>query len=426
MLVPVAFGLALAVSMAPLAFEEDVVRSDFGIRQVLSFAAVGALLLGLLPQLVASTQGRWYLPEGDFDRALADVDSGDDFRTLWIGDPDVLPLSGWKLDSVPSVNLGMSEGLDPTMSQRWRLDGGASVEAVSSALTDALEGRTARLGRGIAPTAIRYVVVIDRPAPEPFAAAEVPMPAGVVDALEEQLDLRRILVGPGIDLFEVRAPWAPRSDISETPTPGEAPPAVLGDGFGTAFSGELPDDSTVAQAVTADPGWTLSTPAGDAERDTLFSWAQKFAVTEGGEADLRWSPPLSTRALQLFQVLALLGLVYLATRRSDLPTPQRRRSVDRPAEPLVVVEGSEGLADWTEHRSTPVEESEGSAAAEQGVEGGDAEEDEALPPADSVDRSDPEDPDVRDGGRDGPGEDDSGRAGQVRRRGRSRRRKGKR
>jgi hypothetical protein len=250
----------------------------------------------------------------------------------------------------------------------------------------------------------------------------------VVDALEEQLDLRRILVGPGIDLFEVRAPWAPRSDVTETPTPGEAPPAVLGEGFGTAFSGELPDDSTVAQAVTADPGWTLSTPSGDAERDTLFSWAQKFAVTEGGEADLRWSPPLSTRALQLFQVLALLGLVYLATRRGDLPTPQRRRSVARPAEPLVVVEGSEGLADWTEHRSTPVEGSEDSAEAEQGVEAGEG---EALPPADSVDPSDREGPDAGDGGRDDPAEDDSAEddsepSGQVRRRGRSRRRKGKR
>ena len=81
-LVPVAFGLALAVSMAPLAFEEDVVRSDFGMRQILSFAAVAALMLGLLPQLVASTQGRWYLPDGDFDRALSGVDPSDDFRAL--------------------------------------------------------------------------------------------------------------------------------------------------------------------------------------------------------------------------------------------------------------------------------------------------------------------------------------------------------
>jgi hypothetical protein len=54
------------------------------------------------------------------------------------------------------------------------------------------------------------------------------------------------------------------------------------------------------------------------------------------------------------------------------------------------------------------------------------EEDEALPPADSVDRSDREDPDVRDGGRDDPAEDDSQPSGQVRRRGRSRRRKGRR
>ncbi len=253
-LVPVALGLAVSIAMGPLAFDEDVVRSDFGTRQILSFLGVGALFLGLVPQFVASTQGRWYLPDGDFDRALSVIDDSDDFRALWIGDPDVLPLSGWPLESVPGVNMGMSDGITPVMSQRYRLDGGSSVEAVSEALTAALEGRTARLGRGISPMSIRYVVVVDRPAPEPFATAEVAMPVGVVDTLEEQLDLRRILVGPGIDLFEVTAAWPPRSDITTAPDPGNTPDSVLGRGFGTSFSGKLDDESIVAQSVTGDPG----------------------------------------------------------------------------------------------------------------------------------------------------------------------------
>ncbi len=357
-LVPVALGMAVSIAMAPLAFEQDVVRADFGMRQVLSFLGVGALVLGLLPQLVAVTQGRWYLADGDFERALSVVDSGDDYRTLWIGDPDVLPLSGWALDSVPGVNIGMSEGLDPVMSQRWRLDGGSSVEAVAKALTDALEGRTARLGRGISPMAIRYVIVVDRPAPEPFAASEVPMPRGVVDALEEQLDLRRILVGPGVDLFEINAAWPPRSDITEAPEPGEAPPAVLGEGFGTAFSGDVPDNSTVAQAVTGDPGWSLSTPAGKAERDKLFDWGQKFAVDGGGEASLRWSPPISTRGLQALQLLLLVGFVWVASRRNSLPTPTRRRTVARPDEPIVVLDGSSSLDDWASAEDQPGDEQE--------------------------------------------------------------------
>jgi hypothetical protein len=335
--------------MAPLAFEEDVVRADFGSRQVLSFIGAAALLAAMVPQMLAVTQGRWYLPDGDFDRALTLVDDGDDFRAMWIGDPDVLPLAGWSLGSVPGVNIGFSEGLDPSMPLRWRLDGGGSVADASDALTAAMEGRTARMGRGVSPMAIRYVVVVDRPAPEPFAATEVAMPEGVVDALEEQLDLRRILVGPGIDLFEVSAPWPPRSNITEPPEPATAPPAVLGDGFGTRFSGELDEGAIVAQSVTADPGWHLDVAGEEAARENLFTWGQKFTVGDGGDAELAWSPPLSTRALQIWQILALLVLVVLATRRSSLPTPARRRRVVTTEEPLVVVEGpGESPEDWSD------------------------------------------------------------------------------
>ncbi len=352
-LVPVVLGLAVAICMAPLAFEQDVVRSDFGTPQVASFLGAVVLLAALVPPSLAATEGRWYLPAGDFDRALSLVDDGDDFRTLWIGDADVLPLAGWSLDSVPGVNLGFSEGLDPTMSLRWRLDGGESVAAASEALTAALEGRTARLGRGISPMAIRYVVVVDRPAPEPFAPSEVPMPAGVVDALEEQLDLTRVLVGPGIELFRVSAAWPPRSDITEVPGPGEVPEAVLGEGFGTRFDGELGDDTAVAQAVTADPGWRLEVNGEQAERDTLFAWGQRFTVDQGGEATLAFNPPITRRLEQLWQVVALVGLVVLASRRTPVPTPRRRRVVAT-EEPLVVVEGpGESPDDWTPTTADP-------------------------------------------------------------------------
>ncbi|MGI9579140.1 MAG: hypothetical protein ACR2OH_13145, partial [Microthrixaceae bacterium] len=114
----------------------------------------------------------------------------------------------------------------------------------------------------------------------------------------------------------------------------------------------------------------LSTPDGDAERDTLFSWGQKFVVSGGGEATLEWSPPLTARALQLFQILALVGLIYLATRRSALPTPQRRRQVDRPAEPLVVVDSGDVLEDWTDRPPSDLDPpAELSASADPGGTG---------------------------------------------------------
>ncbi len=379
-LVPVVLGLAVSASMAPLAFEQDVVRADFGSRQILSFVGAAALFAALVPQILAATQGRWYLPDGDFERGLSLVDSGDDFRTLWIGDPDVLPLGSWSLGSVEGVNLGFSQGLDPALPLRWRLDGGGSVADASAALTAAMEGRTARMGRAVSPMAVRYVIVVDRPAPEPFASTEVAMPEGVIDALEEQLDLRRILVGPGIDLFEVSAPWPPRSDITEPPEPGTAPPGVLAKGFGTHFSGELDRGTIVAQSVTADPGWHLEVSGSEATRENLFSWGQKFTVgDDGGDAELRWVPPVSTRGLQVWQLVAVLGLVVVASRRSTLPTPdRRRRAIPSGEKPLVVLEGRDVAPhSWSEDFLATLDERVGRDTAPGSDDADDGEPDES-------------------------------------------------
>ena len=100
----------------------------------------------------------------------------------------------------------------------------------------------------------------------------------------------------------------------------------------------MPADRTVAQAETADPGWSLSVDGEDAERAPLLGWQQQFATTGAGEADLRWAAPLTARGLQAVQVAALVALVILVSRRRRLvaAAPRRRRTVG-PEEPLVVV-----------------------------------------------------------------------------------------
>lgn len=355
-LVPAALGMLLAVAMGPAAFEEDVVAGDFGVAQLLSGVGVVALVVGLVPVLVASTDGRWYLPEGDFQRALSIVDGGDDFRTLWIGDPDVLPVSGWQLDRVEDLAVGFSEGFEPTVTQRFRLDGGDGVATVQEALGAALTGRTSRLGQVLAPMGVRYVIVVDRPAPEPFASREVPPPAGTVAALEEQLDLSEVPLAPGARLFRVNAPWPLRSDVSGLDLPDDgaptivdqlrlpptpAPPAVLGEGPGTSFSGELTEGAEVAQAVTADPGWALEVDGRDADRSDLFGWGQEFSVPADGEATLSWSTSPAARGFQALQVVALVALVTLAGRRRRLASNPSRRRIERPTEPVVVVPPSD-------------------------------------------------------------------------------------
>lgn len=350
-LMPAALGLAISVAMGAFAFEQDVVGADFGLPQILSGVAVLALLVTLVPIGVAAADGRWYQPEGDFARVLELVDDGDDSRTVWIGDPDVLPLSGWPLGSVEGLSVGTSVGVDPLVTQRYRLDGGDGVATLRDAVDAALTGQTSRLGRLLAPMGVQYLVVVDRAAPQPFARREVPVPAGAVAALREQLDLTEIELNPGLVLFEVTETWPLRSDITELDLPDDgaadlaaqlripllAPPSVLGGGTGTRFSGELAADRIIAQAETADPGWSLTVDGEVAERSPLLGWQQQFRTSGAGDAELTWSTPVLFRGLQAVQVIALIALIVVAARRRRLvaPAPRRRRVVAE--EPLVVV-----------------------------------------------------------------------------------------
>ena len=352
-LVPAVLGLAISVAMGALAFEHDVVGSDFGVSQILSAVAVAGLLVALVPITVASANGRWYQPEGDFGRPLENVDDGTDFRTVWIGDPDVLPLAGWQLEGSEGVGIGTSSGLDPTVTQRYRLDGGAGVNALEDAIAAAVDGETSRLGRVLAPMGVRYVAVIDRPAPQPFAPSAAPFPASVVAALREQLDLVEVELNAGLVLFEVQATWPLRSDITDLDLPGDgdvgpsvqlqtetpAPPAVFGRRPGTKFTDELAADRRIAQSSTGDPGWSLTVGGETADRSELFGWAQQFRTGPAGDAELQWSTPLPARGLQALQLVSLIVLIVLVARqRRVVGRTRRTRSSGGTDGPVMVVD----------------------------------------------------------------------------------------
>ncbi len=357
-LIPAVLAMAIAVAMSAGAFIDDVVGSDFGANQIVSIIGGVALMLSLVPISTAAFDGRWYQPRGDFGRLLRTVDSGTSFRTLWIGDPDVLPLSGWMLDNETGLAVGMSEGLTPLVTQRFRLDGGNGVTQLKTAVDAALTGGTDRLGQLLAPMAVRYVVVVDRSAPEPFVSQEAPVPSGVKASLREQLDLVELPVNPAVVLFRVPGAWPLRSDITKlqippggVPTlrgqlalPPAVPPAVLGTAPSTEATGVLPGQQQIAQSVSGDPTWSLringEQPDAQAKRTDLFGWAQRFNVSgidSGGKATLSWSTPQVSRLLQLLQLVGLALLIGLAGGGRRL-VPRRRNRSSEDAEPLVVVE----------------------------------------------------------------------------------------
>lgn len=366
LLVPAALGMAVALGMGVLAFEEDVLGFDFGVQQILAGVALVVGVVGLVPVVVASTDGRWFQPRGDFDTALEPLDASGGFRTLWIGDPDVLPVAGWMIaDS--DLAAGTSAGLEPTLDERYRSGGDAGMDMLTEALRVAIDGQTSRLGRILGPMGIRYVVVVDRASPAPFGSQQVPMPGRVVAALQSQLDLVSIDVNPAMATFRVEDAWPLRGSLAmETDTDlfsagsvddslraqlwaqPSVPEAVLGRGFGTGFRGEVPEGTMIAQAVGADPGWRMTVGGRPAERLDHRGWAQVFDPTTsassatGSDADLSWGPPPGFRGLQALQLLALVGLVSLVALRG-----RGRLRISRPrdgsgSEGALVLMGDEG------------------------------------------------------------------------------------
>ena len=324
-LMPSVLAVSMAVGMGVLAFEKDVLGSDFGSEQIFAGVAAVGLVIGLVPIGIASIDGRWFQPVGDFGSVLSPVDSGTNFRTVWIGDPDVLPLSGWSLGH-DNLAIGTSVGLNPTLSSRYRTEGGSGVDVLTAAIQAAIDGQSSRLGRILAPMGVKYVVVVDRPAPLPYTRARVSMPNDLVSALRSQVDLTPIDVNPAMAMFRVDGTWPLRSDISASEgvdkelkslrehlwsDPG-LPPAVLGKNTGTRFTGELKSGTTIFQAVTADPGWDLRVNGSGVKRSDWRGWGQKLEVPTSGHAVLKFTPPRTFRILQLLQLGSLIALIAVA------------------------------------------------------------------------------------------------------------------
>src|SRR6185436_1635107 len=110
----------------------------------------------IVPVLVASANGAWESPRLDLGRTLRFIDHPDPggSRTLWIGDPDALPLAAFRLGD--DLGYGLSDDGLPDAIDRIATSPSASTELVGDALRLAASGRSDRLGRLLAPFGIRY------------------------------------------------------------------------------------------------------------------------------------------------------------------------------------------------------------------------------------------------------------------------------
>jgi hypothetical protein len=253
---------------------------------------------------------------------------------LWIGEPEVMPLIGWDLPlstasgAAPDLVYATTEGRTPTVTDLWPGSSEGATGQLPQALGAAAAGETTRLGSLLAPMGVEYVVVPRRLAPFPYVSTDQSNPVALLDVLSGQLDLARVELPSGIDVYRNTA-WGPAlaqlpadaeiasgggDDVTDRVIPGlkGAPPALTDSTSYAGASGSTDGSATLYLASEASDRWQLSRDGQPVERGDALGWANQYRVDGGGPLELSYATArLRFALLGLQALLWLLCLWYL-------------------------------------------------------------------------------------------------------------------
>ena len=354
LLVPVALGLALSAGAVVAAFGHDVAGRRFGWRQPVAVVAIAAVVFGVLPAVADDRRRRLVHARAPASSTLVEApmftaDEVGDYRVLYLGDPRLIPFPSDELGGDVAMALVDDGGAD--LGDRWPVPDQDADEALRAVIDEIGDASTLRAGRLLAPFGIRYVVVPLIDGATSTAADPLPVPAGLLASLEQQLDLvRPPISAPGFVLFENRAviptTSALEGALAEASTADDLDGIVAVD-----TSTAVPDaprsrrhrarptpmcrraSSTSARRWTAGGslevgGEEVARAIGVRRRHRLRRRHRRVGVAAG-------SSSRSGRTLWLILQAALWAAVLLAASRVDhpgtLPPPDGwRRNADRP------------------------------------------------------------------------------------------------
>ncbi|HEY8217174.1 MAG TPA: hypothetical protein VIH82_08570, partial [Acidimicrobiia bacterium] len=248
--------------------------SESGWRRVLVVGAVAGIVLGGFGLAADTISGRWNAPDGSWADVLSftkDSSHEGQFRILWIGDPDVLPLDPVELDSELSWVVTRNGAGDAR--ELWRAPVTSADDVIARAIAVTRAGLTTRMGRLLAPAGVRYLVVPVRNGPDGTRGRRVP---AVTAALAGQLDLTQLRGEPGLLIYENRA-WAPARALttSDVPSGSVAPlrSAVRTDLARARPVGDKPvAPGTLLLAEAYDGGWTADGGGRTLAHLRAFGW----------------------------------------------------------------------------------------------------------------------------------------------------------
>jgi len=321
LLAPAGFGLALAAAFGAAELVGGTATRRLG-RWVPAGLGLTALIVGGIPALTLTLDGRWGTPRGDFTTPLATVEEESRlgaFRILWVGHPDVLPLGGWELDD--HLVFATSTAVPPDVGLQWPGSRPPATDRLRDAWREVMSGETDRMGERLAPLGVRYLVVMERIAPEPFGDLAEPVPPVVQDRLGAQFDLERQESRAGLAVYRNIA-WRPSRTLlagtgEVTPEAFAAPPNLALPAFDPPAEarGVLPPDSTLYLA-DASGGWVLHVGGTRVDPRPALGWAQSFPTGGGGDATLRHEPSAAnvTRIVLWALVVVLVPLALLRRR----------------------------------------------------------------------------------------------------------------
>jgi GT2 family glycosyltransferase len=240
-----AVGVSACVALGMVAFEQDLPGFRFGWRQLATVAAAGLAVVGVVPFLAWSLEGRYSLPTIGYEQVLTFIQPATNpgspgatagpYRVLWLGQPGALPMTSWQI--APGYAAGLTANGLPDATRLWPSPSPGATNGMIDDVAEATSGRTVNLGHALAKYGVRYIVVPTAAAPVLTgiqSARALPPPPGLVSSLVLQQDLEALPNEGGANVF-VNSAWSP-ADYMAAPAGAASPPlSFLAGGPGAAL-----------------------------------------------------------------------------------------------------------------------------------------------------------------------------------------------
>ena len=264
-----------------------------------------------------SIDGRWHAATDGWNESLSFAEEqtfSGQFRILWIGDPSVLPTDPFEVRD----GIGYAFTVDGPGDARSLLRAPTQdADAVAKrAVSLALDGRTNRLGRIVAPMGVRYIAAPSRNGPGGPSGTVIP---GLRARLADQLDLAQLQAPSGLVLYQNTA-WFPAVGVAaadtDVPTGDVAPiPAALAAPLAGSVAPlkDRPVDGQVLLSQAFDEHWRATASESTPRHHESFGWANQFAPTVG-TVDLDYTEQRTTTLLVIGQGVLWLIVLIVAWR----------------------------------------------------------------------------------------------------------------